>query len=56
MFMDQRGNVAASEQDYHTSVPGVFAAGDVRRGQSLVVWAIAEGRKAAESVDRWLRK
>ncbi|MEQ1886490.1 MAG: glutamate synthase subunit beta [Bryobacteraceae bacterium] len=54
--LDQRGNVSATEQDYHTSVPGVFAAGDVRRGQSLVVWAIAEGRKAAESVDRWLRK
>jgi glutamate synthase (NADPH/NADH) small chain len=53
--LDARGNVAASEHDYHTSVPGVFAAGDARRGQSLVVWAIAEGRKAAESVDRWLR-
>ncbi|MEQ1949573.1 MAG: FAD-dependent oxidoreductase, partial [Bryobacteraceae bacterium] len=54
--LDARGNVSASEQDYHTSIPGVFAAGDVRRGQSLVVWAIAEGRKAAESVDSWLRK
>ena len=38
-----------------TSVHGVFAAGDMRRGQSLMVWAIAEGRKAAASVDTWLR-
>ncbi len=38
-----------------SSVPGVFAAGDMRRGQSLVVWAISEGRKAAEGVDRYLR-
>jgi len=53
--LDARGNLAAPEHDYHTSIPGVFAAGDARRGQSLVVWAIAEGRKAAESVDRWLR-
>jgi glutamate synthase (NADPH/NADH) small chain len=37
-----------------SSVPGVFAAGDMRRGQSLVVWAIAEGRKAARGVDRFL--
>ena len=53
--LDARGNVEASELDYQTSVPGVFTAGDARRGQSLVVWAIAEGRKAAESVDRMLR-
>ena len=53
--LDARGNIAASEQDYQTSVPGVFVAGDARRGQSLVVWAIAEGRKAAESVDKYLR-
>jgi glutamate synthase (NADPH/NADH) small chain len=51
--LDARGNVATT--DYQTSVPGVFAAGDARRGQSLVVWAIAEGRKAAEAVDRYLR-
>ena len=51
--LDQRGNVAANAE-YATSVPGVFAAGDVRRGQSLVVWAIAEGRKAAEGVNRYL--
>ena len=51
--LDRRGNVAA-DANYMTSVPGVFAAGDMRRGQSLVVWAIAEGRKAAEGIDRWL--
>jgi glutamate synthase (NADPH/NADH) small chain len=53
--LDARGNVEANEQDYQTSLPGVFAAGDARRGQSLVVWAIAEGRKAAASVDQYLR-
>jgi glutamate synthase (NADPH/NADH) small chain len=51
--IDARGNVAA-DQNYMTSVPGVFAAGDMRRGQSLVVWAIAEGRKAARGVDQFL--
>ena len=51
--LDQRGNVATNE-GYMTSVDGVFAAGDMRRGQSLVVWAIAEGRKAARGVDTWL--
>ncbi len=51
--LDQRGNVAA-KPDYSTSVPGVFAAGDMRRGQSLVVWAIAEGRQAAEGLNRYL--
>ena len=53
--LDGRGNIEATDRDYHTSVPGVFTAGDARRGQSLVVWAIAEGRKAAESVDHWLK-
>jgi glutamate synthase (NADPH) small chain len=53
--LDARGNVAAGA-DYMTSVPGVFAAGDMRRGQSLVVWAISEGRKAAESIDRYLKQ
>jgi glutamate synthase (NADPH) small chain len=53
--LDARGNIQANEQDYQTSVPGVFTAGDARRGQSLVVWAIAEGRKAAASVDEYLR-
>ena len=53
--LDARGNVAAGA-DYMTSVSGVFAAGDMRRGQSLVVWAISEGRKAAASIDRYLRE
>ena len=52
--LDARGNVETGP-DKQTKAPGVFAAGDMRRGQSLVVWAIAEGRQAAESVDRWLR-
>jgi glutamate synthase (NADPH) small chain len=51
--LDARGNIAAGA-DYMSSAPGVFAAGDMRRGQSLVVWAIAEGRKAAESIDKYL--
>ncbi len=50
--LDGRGNVAAD--DYATSVPGVFAAGDARRGQSLIVWAIAEGRQAARACDSYL--
>ncbi len=51
--LDARGNVVVDE-DYHTNVEGVFAAGDMRRGQSLVVWAISEGRQAARGVDKWL--
>jgi glutamate synthase (NADPH/NADH) small chain len=51
--LDARGNVATDES-YMSSVPGVFAAGDMRRGQSLVVWAISEGRKAARGVDQFL--
>ena len=51
--LDARGNVAADE-NYMTSVPGVFSAGDMRRGQSLVVWAIREGRNAAHGIDRYL--
>jgi glutamate synthase (NADPH/NADH) small chain len=51
--LDNRGNVAANG-DYQTSVENIFAAGDMRRGQSLVVWAISEGRKAAAAVDRYL--
>jgi glutamate synthase (NADPH/NADH) small chain len=51
--LDRRGNVATGD-DYMSSVPGVFAAGDVRRGQSLVVWAISEGRKAARAIDHYL--
>lgn len=50
---DQRGNVLVNEK-YMSSVPGVFAAGDLRRGQSLVVWAISEGRSAAHAVDEFL--
>jgi glutamate synthase (NADPH/NADH) small chain len=49
--LTERGAVAANEDDYATSEPGVFACGDMRRGQSLVVWAIREGRQAARSVD-----
>jgi glutamate synthase (NADPH) small chain len=49
--LDGRGNVAASESDYATSVPGIWACGDMRRGQSLVVWAIREGRQCAKAVD-----
>jgi glutamate synthase (NADPH/NADH) small chain len=51
--LDARGNVA-TDANYATNVSGVFAAGDLRRGQSLVVWAIAEGRKAAEGISRYL--
>ncbi len=51
--LDNRGNVVADEK-FMTSIPGVFAAGDSRRGQSLVVWAIAEGRKAARGIDEYL--
>jgi glutamate synthase (NADPH/NADH) small chain len=50
---DARGNVAVNEQ-YMSGVEGVFAGGDVRRGQSLIVWAIAEGRKMAAAVDQYL--
>ena len=52
LALDNRGNVATT--NYMTSVDGIFAAGDMRRGQSLVVWAIAEGRKAAAAVDKYL--
>jgi glutamate synthase (NADPH/NADH) small chain len=51
--LDARGNVATDER-YMSSIPGVFAAGDTRRGQSLVVWAIAEGRQAAHGIDLYL--
>jgi len=52
--LDNRGNVLC--KDYQTSVEGIFAAGDMRRGQSLVVHAIAEGREAARSVHTFLTK
>ena len=52
--LDGRGNVCAGTDDYRTSVDGVFACGDMRRGQSLVVWAIREGRQTARAVDEYL--
>ena len=51
---DSIGNILANDEHYHTSLKGVFAAGDMRRGQSLVVWAIREGRQAAHAIDKWL--
>ena len=51
---DRRSNVKAEYGKYRTNVEKVFAAGDMRRGQSLVVWAINEGREAAREVDRYL--
>jgi glutamate synthase (NADPH/NADH) small chain len=51
---DARGNVNADTDTYHTSISKVFAAGDTRRGQSLVVWAIREGRQCARAVDEFL--
>ena len=52
--LDARGNVKANDLDYRTSRPQLFAAGDMRRGQSLVVWAIREGRQAAHAIDKFL--
>ena len=52
--LDERGNVKADTQNYQTSLGKVFSAGDMRRGQSLVVWAIREGRQAARAVDEYL--
>jgi glutamate synthase (NADPH/NADH) small chain len=52
--LDPRGNVAADTLGYRTSINKVFAAGDMRRGQSLVVWAIREGRQCARAVDEFL--
>ncbi|MEL6876579.1 MAG: FAD-dependent oxidoreductase, partial [Pseudomonadota bacterium] len=52
--LTERGNVSANEDDYATSVEKVYACGDMRRGQSLVVWAIREGRQCARSVDEAL--
>ena len=50
--LDPRGNIKT--ENYMATQEGVFAAGDIRRGQSLVVWAISEGREAAKAVDQWL--
>jgi glutamate synthase (NADPH/NADH) small chain len=52
--LDDRGNVRASEKNYQTNISKVFTAGDMRRGQSLVVWAISEGRECARKVDEYL--
>ncbi len=52
--MDFRTNIKATTKDYATNVPGIFAAGDMRRGQSLIVWAISEGRQAAHYLDAYL--
>ena len=52
--MTERGTVWRDER-WMTSVPGVFAAGDMQRGQSLIVWAIADGRQAAAAIDDYLR-
>jgi glutamate synthase (NADPH/NADH) small chain len=52
--LDNRGNVKATEKAYQTSIPKIFTAGDMRRGQSLVVWAISEGRECARKVDEHL--
>jgi glutamate synthase (NADPH/NADH) small chain len=52
--LDPRGNVSANTRDYRTSIPKLFAAGDMRRGQSLVVWAIREGRQCARAIDEQL--
>ena len=52
--LDNNGNVKANTVDYKTSIQGIFSAGDMRRGQSLVVWAIREGRQCARAVDQYL--
>lgn len=52
--LDDRGNVKASEKNYQTNISKIFTAGDMRRGQSLVVWAISEGRECAKAVDQYL--
>lgn len=52
--LDSRGNIRATEKNYQTNIPKIFAAGDARRGQSLVVWAISEGRECARKVDEFL--
>ena len=51
--LDSRGNVAVNA-DFATNVPGIYCAGDARKGASLIVWAIADGRETARSVDRYL--
>lgn len=53
LALDQRGNIKTGD-DYMTSSKGIFCAGDMHRGQSLVVWAIAEGRRSARAIDMYL--
>jgi glutamate synthase (NADPH/NADH) small chain len=52
--LDERGNIKATEKEYRTNISKIFTAGDMRRGQSLVVWAISEGRECARKVDQYL--
>ena len=52
--IDERGNIKATEKSFQTNIPKIFACGDTRRGQSLVVWAISEGRECARKVDEFL--
>ncbi|MNT41615.1 Glutamate synthase [NADPH] small chain [compost metagenome] len=52
--VDSRGNIVATDKAYQTSVDKIFTAGDCRKGQSLVVWAISEGRECARKVDEFL--
>jgi len=52
--LDEQGNVRAQTTSYKTSIDKAFSAGDMRRGQSLVVWAIREGRQCAQAVDQYL--
>jgi glutamate synthase (NADPH/NADH) small chain len=52
--LDERGNVRATEKEYQTNISKIFSCGDMRRGQSLVVWAISEGRECARQVDEFL--
>jgi glutamate synthase (NADPH/NADH) small chain len=52
--LDERKNIKATEKEYRTNINKVFTAGDMRRGQSLVVWAISEGRECARKVDEYL--
>jgi len=54
LALDPRGNIKADTNEYRSSIDKVFTAGDMRRGQSLVVWAIREGRQAAHAVDKFL--
>jgi len=54
VHLDIRTNIEATEYSYKTNIEGVYAAGDQRRGQSLIVWAIAEGRQAAHHIDTYL--